>query len=125
MTSYLNHLGQPIGYPLPDWKPPPLPPRATMAGEYCRLEPLSPERDAADLFTALSADTTGRLWTYLSYGPFDTLASFRQWMDGMCCGDDPLFFTIIRRQDDKPLGVASYLRIAPASGSIEVGHLAF
>jgi RimJ/RimL family protein N-acetyltransferase len=125
MTSYVNDLGQPIGFPLPDWRPPPSPPRATMEGMYCRLESLSPVRDAADLFTALSTDTTGRLWTYLSYGPFDTLASFRHWMDGTCCGDDPLFFTIIRRKDEKPLGVASYLRISPASGSIEVGHLAF
>ena len=40
-----------------------------------------------------------------------------------CLGDDPLFFAILDRADGKPAGVASYLRITPASGSIEVGHI--
>jgi RimJ/RimL family protein N-acetyltransferase len=125
MTPHFNGLGQPIGFSLVDWKPPPLPPREAIEGVYCRLEPLSPERDAADLFTALSADATGRLWTYLAYGPFDTLASYRRWLDAECRGDDPLFFTIIAGEDEKPRGVASYLRIATSSGSIEVGHIIF
>jgi len=96
-----------------------------MIGRYCRLEHLNPERDAADLHSALSVDTTGRIWTYLPYGPFNTPSDYRQWMDGKCRTDDPLFFTITQMSDEKPTGVASYLRIAPASGSIEVGHLAF
>jgi RimJ/RimL family protein N-acetyltransferase len=44
-------------------------------------------------------------------------------MDATCLGDDPLFYTIIDLVDEKPAGVASYLRITPASGSIEVGHI--
>jgi RimJ/RimL family protein N-acetyltransferase len=122
--TYLNNLGQPIGFPLTEWKPPPLPPRETMAGVYCRLEPLRPDRVAAELFSAFSADSTGGIWTYFPYGPFHSLASYRQWMEDECSSDDPLFFAIVRLVDEKPLGVASYLRIAPASGSIEVGHVA-
>src|SRR4029077_13750033 len=34
-----------------------------------------------------------------------------------------LFFAIIDLADEQPAGVASYLRIAPDSGSIEVGHI--
>jgi RimJ/RimL family protein N-acetyltransferase len=61
----------------------------------------------------------------MPYGPFATLADYRAWMAGKCLGDDPLFFAIIDLSDGRPSGVASYLRITPAAGSIEVGHLLF
>lgn len=125
MAAIVNHLGQPIGPPLPGWQPPPHPPRETLAGRYCRLEPLDIERHSAALFEANSADREGRLWTYMPYGPFATLADYRAWMAGKCLGDDPLFFAIIDLADDSAAGVASYLRIMPAAGSIEVGHLLF
>jgi RimJ/RimL family protein N-acetyltransferase len=75
------------------------------------------------LFAADAADVDGRSWTYLAYGPFRTLHAYTEWMTANCLGDDPLFFTIIDKADLKPAGVASYLRIAPANGSIEVGHI--
>jgi len=40
-------------------------------------------------------------------------------------GSDPLFYAILDRPGDDPLGVASYLRIDPPMGSIEIGHLSF
>jgi RimJ/RimL family protein N-acetyltransferase len=125
VQSLVNHLGQPIGPPLPGWKPPPHPPRASLEGRFCRLEPLDIERHSAALFEENAADTEGRLWTYMAYGPFATLAEYRAWMAGKCLGDDPLFFTIIDLADDQPAGLASYLRITPAAGSIEVGHLLY
>ncbi len=123
MQPSLNDHGQPIGFPLPDWTAPPHPPREPMQGRFCRLEPLDPDRHAAALFAANAADADGRSWTYMAYGPFPTLASYREWMRKSCLGDDPLFFAIIDLADGRPAGVASYLRIAPASGSIEVGHI--
>jgi RimJ/RimL family protein N-acetyltransferase len=121
----VNHLGQPIGPALPNWTPPPTPPRKPMEGRFCRLEPLDIERHSAALFEANSADPDGRIWTYMAYGPFATLADYRAWMTGKCLGDDPLFFAIIDKADSQPAGVASYLRITPAAGSIEVGHLLY
>jgi len=123
MNTAVNDLGQPIGFPLPGWTPPPSPTRDPPQGRYCRLEPLDPDRHAAALFTADAADETGRSWTYLPYGPFRTLPDYRDWMRTQCLGDDPLFFAILDLADGLPAGVASYLRIAPASGSIEVGHI--
>jgi RimJ/RimL family protein N-acetyltransferase len=123
MESMRNHLGQQIGLALPNWAPPPVPLREPMEGRYCRLEPLDPERHAAGLFEANAADTDGRSWTYLAYGPFQDLPAYRSWMNASCLGDDPLFYTIIDLADAAPVGVASYLRIAPAAGSIEVGHI--
>jgi RimJ/RimL family protein N-acetyltransferase len=122
MKTSPNELGQPVGFPLPGWTPPPKPPREPMAGRFCRLEPLDPERHAAALFAANAAGGENG-WTYLPYGPFHTLADYRAWMAASCLGDDPLFFAIIDLADEQPAGVASYLRIAPDSGSIEVGHI--
>jgi RimJ/RimL family protein N-acetyltransferase len=120
-----NHLGQPIGPPLPGWMPPPPPLREPIEGRFCRLEPLDLERHSAALFAANAADVEGKLWTYMAYGPFATLANYRAWLASKCLGDDPLFFAIIDKADNQPAGVASYLRITPAAGSIEVGHLLF
>jgi RimJ/RimL family protein N-acetyltransferase len=38
---------------------------------------------------------------------------------------DPLFYAIVERSSGLAIGVASYLRIDPANGAIEVGHLQF
>src|SRR5260221_4066385 len=95
METELNNLGQPVGFALPMWKPPPHPPREPIQGRFCRLEPLDPDHHAAALFAANAADADDRSWTYLAYGPFDTLASYRDWMSATCLGDDPQFFAII------------------------------
>ena len=118
-----NHLDQPIGLLVPDWKPPRLPARETMEGRFCRLEPLDPERHAAGLHAANGLDAEGRIWTYLPYGPFDTLGAYRAWMEQTCLGSDPLFYAVVDRTKESAVGVASYLRIDPGNGSIEVGHI--
>ena len=122
MTNETDSADLPLGIPVPGWKPPPCPVRETMEGRYCRLEPLDPARHAAALFAANALDTAGRSWTYLPYGPFENLTSYHSWMEQFCAGTDPLFYAIITGAQDA-VGVASYLRIDPAKGSIEVGHL--
>lgn len=124
-TPQVNELGQPIGFPVPGWRRPPRPPREAMVGRWCRVEPLDPARHAAALFAAYALDADARGWTYLPYGPFANGAEYRAWMDAIAGGDDPLFFAIVDPASGRPIGVASYLRIDPAAGSIEVGHLRF
>jgi len=123
MEPIRNDLGQCIGFAVPNWVSRSVPPREMMEGRYCRLEPLDPVRHAEALFEANAAAPDGRSWTYLAYGPFSDLPSYRAWLDANCRGDDPLFFAVIDRADDRPAGLVSYLRIAPATGSIEVGHI--
>ena len=121
--THTNALGQPIGFPLPDWKPCSPPPRTPMQGRTCRLEPLDPAKHATDLHAANISDTEGRIWTYLGYGPFDSEDGYRNWVEKDAMGNDPLFHAIIDLKSGKAVGVASYLRIEPAVGSIEVGHI--
>ena len=118
-----NELGQPIGEEVPGWTPRPRPPRTVMTGRYCRVEPIDPARHAADLFAANAEDREGRIWTYLPYGPFATLAEYRAWIERDCLGDDPLFHAVVDGASGRALGVASYLRIDPPMGVIEVGHI--
>ena len=112
----------PVGPPLPGWQPRPRPPRTSMVGRYCRLEPLDPTRHATALFEAFRLDTQGLDWTYLPYGPFVDASAFRTWLDAVATTDDPLFFTILDERG-VPVGLASYLRITPDTGTIEVGHI--
>jgi RimJ/RimL family protein N-acetyltransferase len=122
--SITNHLGQPIGLPVEDWRPPPRPPREPMRGRFCQLVPLDPAAHARDLFDANALDRDGRGWTYLPYGPFESFDAYLAWMHATCLRDDPLFFAIVDGSE-KAVGVAGYLRIEPAMGSIEVGHLRY
>lgn len=94
-----------------------------MEGHFCRLEPLDPDVHAQPLHAANLSDIEGGSWTYLPYGPFDSAEAYKAWMVSACQSTDPLFFAIRRKSDNSLVGIASYLRITPASGSIEVGHI--
>lgn len=125
MSELVNDLGQPIGFPVADWQACAHPRGATMHGSRCRLEPIDIDQHVSDLFDAFSLDQDQRNWTYLPYGPFVTEAEFRNWMVSSCMGDDPCFFSVIDLATGKAVGIASYLRIEPGVGVIEVGHIHF
>jgi RimJ/RimL family protein N-acetyltransferase len=125
MPELTNDLGQPIGFPLPDWQTCEHPRGAIMKGKLCRLEPVDVDKHAHDLFVAFSQDPDSRNWTYLPYGPFATEEELRSWISSTCLGDDPCFFSVIDLATGKAVGVASYLRIVPGVGVIEVGHIHF
>jgi RimJ/RimL family protein N-acetyltransferase len=120
-----NRFGQPIGFPVPNWEARPWPPRTALEGRYCRIEPFDPERHTTDLFDAFAQEPEGRLWTYMPYGPFPSFESFRDFMRGHFCGPDPLCHAIAEQRSGRAAGVASYMRIDPAMGTIEVGSIAY
>jgi RimJ/RimL family protein N-acetyltransferase len=123
MRDHHNELGQPIGAPLPGWSARPLPRRTPIAGRYCRLEPLDPDRHAAELFDANSDDADSRNWTYLPHGPYPSFDLYRDYLADAARRDDPLVHAIIDRAGGRAVGVASLMRIDPASGVIEVGGI--
>ncbi|HDX9008321.1 GNAT family N-acetyltransferase [Aeromonas dhakensis] len=121
---HLNEFDQPVGAPLPDWRGAEFPPRRTLNGWGCRLEPLDPERHGPGLWRAFRADS-GAMWTYLTTGPYATEADMLVWLRECAAKTDPQFYTIFDEHGEQPLGLASYLRIDPQAGSIEVGWLHF
>ena len=114
--------GEPVSLSLPR----PRPERREHAGRFARLEPIDPERHAAELYAASHAVPNGeRIWDYLPYGPFPTLDDFRGWLAGCARSEDPLFFAIRDLRSGQTLGMASYLRIEPSQAAIEIGHIWF
>ena len=120
-----NELGQPVGVPVLGWSGASVPDRTTILGSRCRLEALDAERHAEALHAAYSENRDGGNWTYLPYGPFSSSGEYREWVVGVQDIDDPYFFVIVDSSSETPIGVASYLRVVPLMGSIEVGHLSF
>lgn len=110
-----------LGVPLPHWTAPPPPSGQAMDGHYVRLERMDPDAHAGDLHRAYSGHDA--LWTYLPYGPFTSAAGYHRWAKETATGADPLFYVLRDRAGGHCGGVASYLRITPAAGSIEVGHI--
>lgn len=110
-----------FGRPVPDWTPPPRPDRAALQGRFARLERLDADSHAADLHRANSADDA--IWDYLPYGPFGSAAAYHRWARESQGQDDPFFYAIRDLETGHLGGVASFLRVTPAAGSIEVGHI--
>ncbi|MBK4217056.1 GNAT family N-acetyltransferase [Paracoccus caeni] len=86
-----------------------------------RFERLSAARHAAQIFEAQQGQDW--VWDYMPIGPFADEASFRLWMKGAESSADPCFYAIIRKQDDKTVGYASFMRIEAANGVIEIGNI--
>jgi RimJ/RimL family protein N-acetyltransferase len=125
MTEHLNHLGQPIGFPVEGWTARARPPRAPMTGRFCRVELLDAARHAAELYAANSEDRDGRMWTYLPWGPYDGFDDYLAAIEGGLRREDFITFAVIDTASGKAVGVASYLNINPTAGSIEVGGIAY
>ncbi len=120
-----NNLKQPTGHSMNLWKKCPRPSTTPMIGQYCTVTQLDPLVHAKSLFQMFSAANSEGNWTYLPYGPFNDLDDFKSWLYAECTAEDPLFYAVIDNRHGKAVGLASYLRIEPAIGVIEVGHIHF
>lgn len=110
-----------LGAQVTGWVPPARPAGDTMEGAWVRLERLDADAHAADLHRAFSGHDA--LWDYMPYGPFTSAAGYHRWAKEMAGGVDPLFMVLRDSGSGHCGGVASYLRITPEAGSVEVGHI--
>ncbi len=110
-----------FGPVVPGWTPPPRPTGEVLDGRFVRLERMDPDVHAADLHRAYSGHDA--LWDYMAYGPFASSSSYHRWAKETASGTDPLFYVLRSQATGHCGGVASYLRITPEAGSIEVGHI--
>jgi RimJ/RimL family protein N-acetyltransferase len=110
-----------VGPPVDPW-PRPLPARTPIAGAYVNLEPLH-RRHAAELFDAArGADAS---WTYLSYGPFPTLAAMEQRVASDAALLDRMIWAVRPIATGVASGWLSLMEIEPANAAIELGHIWF
>jgi RimJ/RimL family protein N-acetyltransferase len=125
MSITSNSYQQPVGTPLPDWTARAQPARILIEGRYCHLEPLDPQRHAAELYAAYSTAADGRDWTYMMAGPFADTASYYAHAERIATGTDAVHYAVIERKSGKAVGTLALMRIDCANGVIEVGHVAF
>lgn len=109
-----------------DWKRAQPPRRRSLRGEHVLLRAFDPAPDAQQLF-AVSHPPDGdpSIWTYLPDGPYRSAEQLRDTLAFASGSLDPFHFAIVPEAHARPLGQAAYLRIAPDSGSIEIGHIWF
>ncbi len=116
------HGAGPLGEAV-HWRPVARPARRPLRGSHVLVRPVDPA-DAEPLF-AVSHPPDGdpAIWTYLPDGPYESPGHLRRMLTWAASSDDPLYFTLAVLPDERPLGVASYLRITPEFGVIEIGHI--
>lgn len=121
MTS-LNDFGQPVGEPLRDWQVPALPSSIGIRGDHVELAPFDRLAHAGPLMVAF-ADAPDSLWTYMTFGPFQKSDDMAETIDTMLAtpGWQPYVILV----DGNPVGFASYLRIDPSGGVLEIGAITF
>lgn len=116
-----NPLGQPVGDSV-QWQGATPPPRVVLKGQYCTVVSLTLAH-APDLFAATQLDADGSNWTYLFEEPITDLAAFTTWAEKASQSADPLFHAIISADSGKAVGYATYMRITPEMGVMEIGNI--
>ena len=96
------------------------PVRTSFAGRHVRLEPLDPAAHLDDLFAAAADEA---IWAWLGYGPFEDKLTMRAWLEDRARSLDPLFFAVRDLRDGRAKGMCAWLRLDPAMGVIEIGHI--
>lgn len=115
----------PLGEKL-DWKPVPRPTSVPLRGAHILVRPVNAEKDAVPLFSVSHLpDGDPAIWTYLPDGSYESPEHLRQMLAWAETSEDPLYFALVRIADERPVGLASYLRITPEFGVIEIGHIWF
>jgi len=112
----------PVG-PEVSWTPVPPPGREPLQGDHVLLRSLV-AADAGELYAGTHpplGDPT--VWTYMSDGPYADAGDLRGALIEAEASEDPLFFAVVR--GGRVLGRASYMRITPEFGVIEIGNIVF
>ncbi|HMJ34147.1 MAG TPA: GNAT family protein [Baekduia sp.] len=111
---------------LAGWTPARRPDATRLVGARVRLDPLDAERHAGDLFAAAHGPGADpRLWDHLGYGPFAGVAALRAHLAAQQRSEDPRFYAVVDLATGRAAGVVSFLRVDPAHGTIEIGHIWF
>jgi RimJ/RimL family protein N-acetyltransferase len=98
----------------------------SLRGVHILVRPVDAESDAVPLFSVSHPpDGDPAIWTYLPDGPYESPDHLHRTLAWAETSQDALYFTLVGLADERPLGLASYLRITPELGVIEIGHIWF
>jgi RimJ/RimL family protein N-acetyltransferase len=109
------------------WKPVAAPRPLTLRGRYVSLEPLDADRHTAALWEALRG--RDEVWRWLSDGPYECEADLYRALADKQASGSAVFFAILPEDGSQAsphraaAGYASYMRMEPAHGVVEVGNI--
>ena len=106
---------------LSHWKPADLPCPERLEGTFVQLERLRAERHAADLWRHIGGHD--EVWDYLADGPYVDETELRRAVENKEIGTAAVFLAIVPKSTGKAQGYASYMRMDPGNGVIEVGNI--
>jgi RimJ/RimL family protein N-acetyltransferase len=118
----VNEYGQLVGDPVA-WSPRRRPQPVTLPGAYVVVEPLTAAHAPA-LHAALCGPEDRPLWTYRPTEPPPTVAAMAALVEAHLADPDLLTFALVPRGGPAQ-GIASFMRIDPATGQVEIGGVLF
>jgi RimJ/RimL family protein N-acetyltransferase len=105
-----------------NWKPVTPPRPLTLRGHYVTLEPLDADLHTAALWDAVHGHD--EVWTWLSDGPYLCEADLYRALADKQASVNAVFLAILPEGDPRAAaGYASYMRMEPAHGVVEVGNI--
>ncbi len=114
---------------LSTWTKRPAPGASVLEGERVRLEPLDWGVHGAGVFAAVGGAANAEIWTWMPVGPWRAEPALRDFLAAMHASEGWRTM-VIRAQGPgaiagEILGMATYMRIREAHGSVEIGCVAF
>jgi RimJ/RimL family protein N-acetyltransferase len=76
-----------------------------------------------DLLASARQPGMDNRFRYLFEQPPADLAAFTSWLEKAAVSEDPLFFAVIDKKSGRADGRQSLMRIEPAHGVVEIGHI--
>ncbi len=100
------------------------PQRVNYKGKFITLSPVNPQTDVVELYECShGSGIKEQIWTYMSYGPFDSKHNMQEWLEDGAISEDPLFFTVHHLESKQRIGMVSFLNIVSDMRRLELGHL--
>jgi len=110
----------PLSSPLA-WKPASRPVLVALAGRTVALEPLDAETHTSALWMAIQGHD--ELWTWMGDGPYENESALHASLREKQFSPEAVFLAILPVDTAKASGYASYMRVDPIHGAVEVGNI--
>jgi RimJ/RimL family protein N-acetyltransferase len=108
---------------LSNWQGVARPERVVLEGRYAKLEPLDARQHSEQLLASARQPGAKDRFRYLPDVPPTGVEDFTPWLENAATSVDPLFFAVIDRRTGRAEGRQALMRIDPAHGVIEIGHI--
>jgi len=99
------------------------PHKKVFEGRYVRLEPLNAIIHGDGLYEAATDGDADERFRWLSETTPKSRDEFQGWLEMVEASEDPMYFAVIDRQTGKVAGRQTMMRMDPANGVAEIGHI--